>query len=40
MPWWTFAFAGITALMMAFLTVSFQGVKAALSNPVKTLKNN
>lgn len=38
MPWWLFALAGISALLLAFVTVSFQSVKAALSNPVETLK--
>jgi putative ABC transport system permease protein len=37
--WWMFALAGITAIIVAFLTVGFQSVKAALANPVKSLKN-
>ena len=36
---WVFALAGITALLIALATVSFQAVKAALMNPVKSLKN-
>jgi len=40
MPWWTFALAGIVALIIAFLTISFQGVKAAMANPIDTLKND
>ncbi|MDJ1502817.1 ABC transporter permease [Xanthocytophaga agilis] len=36
--WWMFAIAGCMALLIAFLTVSFQAVKAALINPVKSLK--
>jgi putative ABC transport system permease protein len=32
-----FAGAGAAALAVAFLTVSFQSVKAALANPVKSL---
>jgi putative ABC transport system permease protein len=36
--WWMFALAGILAIGIALLTVSFQPVKAALMNPVKSLK--
>jgi putative ABC transport system permease protein len=36
--WWTFAAAGITALLIALLTVSSQAIKAALTNPVKSLR--
>lgn len=35
--WWIFALAGILALVIALLTVSFQAIKAALANPVKSL---
>lgn len=31
--------AGIIALLIAILTISFQSVKAALTNPVKTLRS-
>ncbi len=37
--WWMFAVAGALAVAVAFLTVSFQSVKAALANPVKSLRN-
>lgn len=37
--WWYFALAGIAALSIALLTVSFQAIKAALMNPVKSLKS-
>lgn len=37
--WWTFALAGLAALLVALLTVSFQSVRAALANPVKSLKS-
>jgi len=37
--WWVFAAAGLVALMAALLTVSFQSIKAALMNPVKSLKS-
>jgi ABC-type antimicrobial peptide transport system permease subunit len=35
---WIFAIAGILALLMALLTVSYQAVRAAIANPVKSLK--
>jgi ABC-type antimicrobial peptide transport system permease subunit len=37
--WTTFAVAGVLALLIALLTVSFQSVKAALTNPVKSLRS-
>ena len=37
--WWMFAVAGAVAVAVAFLTVSFQSVKAALANPVKSLRS-
>ncbi|MBE9462271.1 ABC transporter permease [Dyadobacter subterraneus] len=37
--WWTFAIAGLSSLFIALLTVSFQSIKAALMNPVKSLKS-
>jgi putative ABC transport system permease protein len=37
LEWWMFAVAGAIALIIALLTVSFQAIKAAISNPVKTL---
>jgi putative ABC transport system permease protein len=36
--WWMFALAGVMALFIALFTVSFQAVKAAIANPVKSLK--
>ena len=36
--WWMFALAGLLAVGIALLTVSFQSIKAALMNPVKSLK--
>lgn len=36
--WWVFAAAGIIALIIAVLTVSSQAIKAALANPVKSLR--
>ena len=39
MEWWYFAVAGVAALLIALFTVSFQAIKAALMNPVKSLKS-
>ena len=36
--WWIFLIAGCTALVMALLTISFRAIKAALANPVKSLR--
>jgi putative ABC transport system permease protein len=36
--WWIFAIAGFIAVAIALLTVSFQAVKAAIANPVKSLR--
>lgn len=37
--WWMFALAGCGAIFIALLTVGFQAVKAALANPVDSLRN-
>ncbi len=37
--WWVFVIAGVSALMIALITVSFQAVKAALMNPVRSLRS-
>jgi putative ABC transport system permease protein len=36
--WWMFALAGLIAIFIAFFTVSFQAIKAAVANPTKSLK--
>ena len=37
--WWMFALAGLAALVITTLTVGFQSIKAALANPVKSLRS-
>ncbi len=37
--WWIFIVAGIAAVLIAVLTVSFQAIRAAVANPVESLKN-
>ena len=39
MGWGVFALAGLIAILIAFLTVSFQSVRAALANPVGSLRS-
>ena len=36
--WWMFAIAGIAAIVITLMTVSFQAIKAAVANPVKSLR--
>lgn len=36
--WWVFVIAGIVAIGIALITISFQAVKAAIANPVKSLR--
>jgi len=37
--WYLLAMAGVTAIFIAFITISFQSIKAALANPVESLKS-
>lgn len=36
--WWVFALAGLLAIIIALLTVSYQAIRAAIANPVKSLR--
>ena len=36
--WWIFLIAGVSAVLIALITISFQAIKAAIANPVKSLK--
>ncbi|MGN6193579.1 MAG: ABC transporter permease [Ginsengibacter sp.] len=36
--WWIFLIAGIAAILIALITVSFQAIRAAIANPVKSLR--
>ena len=38
LPWWIFAAAGASALMITLFTVSFQSIKAGVTNPLKSLR--
>lgn len=38
LSWWLFASAGIMVILIALLTISFQSIKAAMANPVKSLR--
>jgi putative ABC transport system permease protein len=37
--WWIFVIAGLIAFTIALITVSFQAIKAAIANPVKSLRS-
>lgn len=36
--WWVFALAGLLSILIAIITVSYQAIKAAMANPVKSLR--
>jgi len=37
--WWVFLLAGFIALLIALITISFQSIKAAIANPIKSLRS-
>jgi len=39
MQWWMFVLAGMLAIVIALATVSFQAVRAAIANPVDSLRD-
>ena len=39
LQWWMFALAGMAVIALAFLTMSFQSIKAAMANPVDSLRS-
>lgn len=38
-PWWIFLLSGVGALLITLVTISFQAIRAALMNPVKSLRS-
>jgi putative ABC transport system permease protein len=38
--WWIFIVAGLLAILIALITVSFQAIKAAIANPIEALRTN
>ena len=38
LQWWVFVVAGLVTVLIAFLTISYRSIQAALMNPVKSLK--
>ena len=36
--WWIFLLSGVSAILIAFITVSVQAIKAATANPIKSLR--
>jgi len=36
--WWILAIAGLLAIAIAMFTICFQAIKAAIANPVKSLR--
>jgi putative ABC transport system permease protein len=37
--WWIFLIAGMAAIMIALITISFQAIKASLADPVESLRS-
>jgi putative ABC transport system permease protein len=36
--WWVFVIASVVAILIALLTISYQAIRAAIANPVKSLR--
>ncbi|MFT7382349.1 MAG: putative ABC transport system permease protein, partial [Roseivirga sp.] len=39
LDWYYFALAGLSTVFVALVTVSYQSIKAAISNPIKALRS-
>lgn len=39
LSWWVFVVSGVAALLIALITVSYQAIRAAVANPVKSLRS-
>lgn len=39
LQWWVFVMAGVLSILISFITVSYQSIKAATANPVKSLRS-
>jgi putative ABC transport system permease protein len=37
-PWWVFVVAGLLAILIAMFTIGFQAIRAAIANPVRSLR--
>ncbi|MEM6515507.1 MAG: FtsX-like permease family protein, partial [Bacteroidota bacterium] len=38
-PWWSFVLSGGIAILLSIVTLSFQGIRAAMANPVKAIRS-
>jgi len=38
-PWWTILASGLAVMLIAFITISLQSIKAAISNPVNAIRD-
>ena len=38
LSWWMFLVGGVVSIVIALITISFQAIKAAIANPVKSLR--
>jgi putative ABC transport system permease protein len=38
-PWWTIPLTGLLTIFIAMVTISFQSIKAAIANPINSLRN-
>jgi ABC-type antimicrobial peptide transport system permease subunit len=38
LSWWIFLIGGVASVIIALISVSFQAIKAAIANPIKSLR--